>query len=75
MKQTQMIVKRNVSEQMVMTVRISCSGMWAGLIDDCEPMHEEMSFKIDVSRDQESRSRKMVKEKMRSRNKRWTKGR
>ena len=54
-----MIVKRNVSEQMVLTVRISCSGTWAGSLLIVSPMHEEMSFKfkIDVSRDQESRSR------------------
>ena len=57
MKRTQMIVKRNVSEQMVLTVRISCSGTWAGSLMIVGPMHEEMSFKIDVSRDQESRSR------------------
>ena len=57
MKQTQMIVKRNVSEQMVLTVRISCSGTWAGSLMIMSPKHEEISFKIDVSRDQESRSR------------------
>ena len=57
MKRTQMIVKRNVSEQMVLTVRISCSGTWAGSLMMMSPKHEEMSFKIDVSRDQESRSR------------------
>ena len=57
MKRTQMIVKRNVSEQMVLTVRISCSGMWTGSLLIVSPMHEEMSFKIGVSRDQESRSR------------------
>ena len=57
MKRTQMIVKRNVSEQIVLTVRISCSGTWAGSLLIVSPMHEEMSFKIDVSRDQESRSR------------------
>ena len=56
-KRTQMIVKRNVSEQMVLTVRISCSGTWAESSMIVGPMHEEMSFKIDVSRDQESRSR------------------
>ena len=57
MKRTQMIVKRSVSEQMVLTVRISCSGTWAGSLLILSPMHEEMSFKIDVSRDHESRSR------------------
>ena len=56
-KRTQMIVKRNVSEQMVLTVRISCPGTWSGSLLIVSPMHEEMSFKIDVSRDQESRSR------------------
>ena len=57
MKRTKMIVKRNVSEQMVLTVRISCSGTRAGSLMIVGPMHEEMSFKIDVSRDQEPRSR------------------
>ena len=52
-----MIVKRNVSEQMVLTVRISCSGTQAGSLMIVGPMHEEMSFKIGVSRHQESRSR------------------
>ena len=59
MKQTQMIVKRNVSERMVLTVRISCSGTWAGSFMIVSPMHEEMSFNFDVSRDQESRSRRL----------------
>ena len=51
-----MIVKRNVSEQMVLTVRISCSGTRAGSLMIVGPMHEEMSFKIDVSRESRSRS-------------------
>ena len=52
-----MIVKRNESERIVLTVRISCSGTRSGSLMIVGPMHEEMSFKIDVPRDQESRSR------------------
>ena len=42
----------------VLTVRIACSGMWAGSLMIMGPMHEEMSFKIDMSggQDRESRS-------------------
>ena len=49
-KRTQMIVKGNVSVQMALTVRIACSGVWAGSLMIMGPMHEEMSFKIDTLR-------------------------
>ena len=45
-----MILKRNMSEQMVMTVRISCLGTRVGSLMIAGPMHEEISFKIDVSK-------------------------
>ena len=48
---------------MVLTVRISCSGMWGGSFMIMGPMHEEMSFKIDMSRDQESRIQKFQEER------------
>ena len=57
-KRTQMIVKRNVSVQMALTVRIACSGIWAGSLMIMGPMHEEMSFKIDMSRRSRSRIQK-----------------
>ena len=46
MKRTQMIVKRNVSEQMVFTVRISCSGMRTRSLMIVSPMHEENAVEV-----------------------------
>ena len=39
---------KRVSTDDVLTVGIACSGIWAGSLMIMGPMHEEMSFKIDV---------------------------
>ena len=56
-KRTQMIVKRNVSVQMALTVRIACPGIWAGSLMIMGPMHEQMSFKIEMLKGQDRESR------------------
>ena len=58
-----MIEKENVSIQMALTVRIACSGIWAGSLMIMGPMHEEMSFKIDMLRGQDRESRSSQEER------------
>ena len=54
---------KRVNTDGVLTVRIACSGIWAGSLMIMGPMHEEMSFEIDMSRRSRSRIQKFQEER------------